>query len=85
MLSKKTKYGLKALAFLARQEKNKTVWIAVVFKSEIFLYIFLKKTPLCKTYRIVLTKNTSFKIIVYKSQTLINKIRFLKFDLYKTI
>jgi Rrf2 family protein len=34
MLSKKTKYGLKALAFMARQENNKPVQIATIAKSE---------------------------------------------------
>ncbi|NOY47523.1 MAG: Rrf2 family transcriptional regulator [Chlorobi bacterium] len=34
MLSKKTKYGLKALAFMARQEDNKPVQIATIAKSE---------------------------------------------------
>jgi Rrf2 family protein len=34
MLSAKTKYGLKALAFMARQENNKPVQIATIAKSE---------------------------------------------------
>ncbi len=34
MLSKKTKYGLKALAFIARQENNTPVQIATIAKSE---------------------------------------------------
>ena len=34
MLSKKTKYGLKALAFIARQKDEKMVQIATIAKSE---------------------------------------------------
>jgi Rrf2 family protein len=34
MISKKTKYGLKALTYLARQENNEPVQIGVISKSE---------------------------------------------------
>ena len=42
MLSKKTKYGLKALAYLARQEDNTPVQIAVISKSENISQKFLE-------------------------------------------
>lgn len=42
MLSKKTKYGLKALAFLARREDNTPVQIAVISKSENISQKFLE-------------------------------------------
>jgi Rrf2 family protein len=42
MLSKKTKYGLKALAFIARQEKGDMVQIATISKSENISHKFLE-------------------------------------------
>ena len=42
MLSKKTKYGLKALAYLARQESKKPVQIAEISKSENISQKFLE-------------------------------------------
>ncbi len=42
MLSKKTKYGLKALTFLARQESNIPVQIAQISKSENISQKFLE-------------------------------------------
>lgn len=42
MLSKKTKYGLKALAFIARQEKGNKVQIATISESENISHKFLE-------------------------------------------
>lgn len=42
MLSKKTKYGLKALAFIARRTDNKPVQIAIIAKSENISQKFLE-------------------------------------------
>ena len=42
MLSKKTKYGLKALAFIARQTDKNPVQIAVIAKSENIPHKFLE-------------------------------------------
>lgn len=42
MLSKKTKYGLKALAFLAKQEQKQPVQISVISKSENISQKFLE-------------------------------------------
>lgn len=42
MLSKKTKYGLKALIFLARQETNAPVQISAISKSENISQKFLE-------------------------------------------
>lgn len=42
MLSKKTKYGLKALAFIARQKDEKMVQIATIAKSENISHKFLE-------------------------------------------
>ena len=42
MISKKTKYGLKALAFIARQEKDQMVPIATIAKSENISHKFLE-------------------------------------------
>jgi len=42
MLSKKTKYGIKALTFLAKQEKNRPVSIATISKSENISLKFLE-------------------------------------------
>jgi Rrf2 family protein len=42
MLSKKTKYGLKALAYMARQEKSNPVQIATIAKSENISHKFLE-------------------------------------------
>ncbi|WP_066223937.1 RrF2 family transcriptional regulator [Formosa haliotis] len=42
MLSKKTKYGLKALIFLARQENSTPVQISVISKSENISQKFLE-------------------------------------------
>ena len=42
MLSKKTKYGLKALAFIARQEKGDKVQIATISESENISHKFLE-------------------------------------------
>ena len=42
MLSKKTKYGLKALTYIARQEKNNPVQIATIAKSENISHKFLE-------------------------------------------
>ncbi|CAM1353430.1 RrF2 family transcriptional regulator [Tenacibaculum insulae] len=42
MLSKKTKYGLKALTFIARQEKGDKVQIATISKSENISHKFLE-------------------------------------------
>ncbi len=42
MISKKTKYGLKALAFIARQEKDQMVQIATISKSENISHKFLE-------------------------------------------
>mgnify|MGYP000445181441 CR=1 FL=1 len=42
MLSKKTKYGLKALTFIARQEDNSPVQIATIAKSENISHKFLE-------------------------------------------
>lgn len=42
MISKKTKYGLKALTYLARQEDNSPVQIGVISKSENISQKFLE-------------------------------------------
>ncbi len=42
MLSKKTKYGLKALAYISKQEKNDPVQIATIAKSENISHKFLE-------------------------------------------
>lgn len=42
MLSRKTKYGLKALSFLARQESNNPVQISVISESENISQKFLE-------------------------------------------
>ncbi len=42
MLSKKTKYGLKALAYIARQQDNTPVQIATISKSENISHKFLE-------------------------------------------
>ena len=42
MLSKKTKYGLKALAFMARQEDNTPVQIVTIAESENISHKFLE-------------------------------------------
>ena len=42
MISKKTKYGLKALTYLARQENNQPVQIEVIAKSENISQKFLE-------------------------------------------
>ncbi len=42
MISKKTKYGLKALTYLARQENNSPVQIEVIAKSENISQKFLE-------------------------------------------
>ncbi|MFC4722374.1 RrF2 family transcriptional regulator [Geojedonia litorea] len=42
MLSKKTKYGLKAMTYLARQENNQPVQIGVISKSENISQKFLE-------------------------------------------
>jgi len=42
MLSKKTKYGLKALAYIARQEGNDPVQIATIAQSENISHKFLE-------------------------------------------
>ena len=42
MISKKTKYGLKALAYIARQEKDQMVQIATIAKSENISHKFLE-------------------------------------------
>jgi len=42
MLSKKTKYGIKALTYLARQEENAPVQIATISKSENISLKFLE-------------------------------------------
>ena len=42
MLSKKTKYGLKALTFIAKQNDNKPVQIAIIAKSENISHKFLE-------------------------------------------
>ena len=42
MLSKRTKYGLKALTFIARQESNQPVQIATISKSENISHKFLE-------------------------------------------
>jgi Rrf2 family protein len=42
MLSKKTKYGLKALTYIARQEENIPVQIAVIANSENISHKFLE-------------------------------------------
>ena len=42
MLSKKTKYGLKAMAYLARQEKNKPVLIGQISETEMIPKKFLE-------------------------------------------
>ena len=42
MLSKKTKYGLKALAYIARQADNKPVQIATIAQSENISHKFLE-------------------------------------------
>ncbi|RIA10672.1 BadM/Rrf2 family transcriptional regulator [Flavobacteriaceae bacterium MAR_2010_72] len=42
MLSKKTKYGLKAMTYLARQENNEPVQIGVISKSENISQKFLE-------------------------------------------
>ncbi|WP_299163108.1 Rrf2 family transcriptional regulator [uncultured Tenacibaculum sp.] len=42
MLSKKTKYGLKALAFIARQEKGNKVQIATISEKENISHKFLE-------------------------------------------
>ena len=46
MLSKKTKYGLKALAYIARQESNDPVQIATIAQSENISHKFLESTLL---------------------------------------
>ncbi len=42
MLSKKTKYGIKALAFIARQEKGNMVQIATISEKENISHKFLE-------------------------------------------
>ncbi|HKK12875.1 MAG TPA: Rrf2 family transcriptional regulator, partial [Flavobacteriaceae bacterium] len=42
MISNKTKYGLKALAYLARQDNNQPVQIGVISKSENISQKFLE-------------------------------------------
>ncbi len=42
MLSKKTKYGLKALTFIAKQEQSKPVQIAVIAENENISHKFLE-------------------------------------------
>ena len=42
MLSKKTKYGLKALTYIARQEGNKPVQVGEIAKSELIPQKFLE-------------------------------------------
>jgi Rrf2 family protein len=42
MLSKKTKYGIKAITFIARQENNNPVQIATISKSENISHKFLE-------------------------------------------
>jgi len=42
MLSKKTKYGLKALAFIARQDDNSPVQISMIAESENISHKFLE-------------------------------------------
>ncbi len=42
MLSRKTKYGLKALTFLARQETNRPVQISLISESENISHKFLE-------------------------------------------
>ena len=42
MLSKKTKYGLKALAFIARQKDNQPVQVALISESENISHKFLE-------------------------------------------
>ena len=42
MLSKKTKYGLKALSYIARQENNEPVQIAIIAESENISHKFLE-------------------------------------------
>ncbi|WP_196889571.1 RrF2 family transcriptional regulator [Aureivirga sp. CE67] len=42
MLSKKTKYGLKALAFMAKQEEKNPVQIATIAKTENISHKFLE-------------------------------------------
>ncbi len=42
MLSRKTKYGLKALTFLARQESNRPVQISAIAESENISHKFLE-------------------------------------------
>lgn len=42
MLSKKTKYGIKALAFIARQEKGSMVQIATISEKENISHKFLE-------------------------------------------
>jgi len=42
MLSKKTKYGLKALSFIAKRTDNKPVQIATIAKSENISQKFLE-------------------------------------------
>jgi len=42
MLSRKTKYGLKALTFLAKQDKNEPVQISVISQSENISHKFLE-------------------------------------------
>jgi len=43
MLSRKTKYGLKAIGYLARQETNKPVQISVISESENISKKFLER------------------------------------------
>jgi len=43
MLSKKTKYGLKALSYLSKQEENNPVLISDISKSENISRKFLEK------------------------------------------
>lgn len=42
MLSKKTKYGIKALTFIARQEKGTMVQIATISENENISHKFLE-------------------------------------------
>lgn len=60
MLSRKTKYGIKALAFLARKETNKPFVITVIATSETISQKFLESILLTlKKGRLFLKESTT--------------------------
>ena len=67
MLSKKTKYGIKALTFLGRQENRTPVAIATISKSEnislkFLIPIFISTRTLSRFH---IRNYTSFSLLIY--------------------